>query len=163
MVTVPAVCPDTPHLERNPVILHVSDTFKKPCAFQADVVVDVGSTVERMIDMLHRHVSQFYEWLPYNAGYLEQVPAEDAARRRWLGERIRQRIGPLANRYREQLLRTYGDERGNGIEFVEAFEVSEYGAPMDAAARARLFPFLPWLEPATDRPAQEWVDIRDDE
>ena len=163
MVTVPAVCPDTPHLERNPVILHVSDTFKKPCTFQADVVVDIGPTVERMIDMLHRHASQFYEWLPYNAAYLEQVPVEDAARRAWLGERIRQRIGPLANRYREALLRTYGEERGRRVEFVEAFEVSEYGSPLDAASRARLFPFLPRVEAVPGRSAQEWVDIRDDE
>src|SRR5271166_550512 len=30
MVTVPAVCPETPHLERDPVILYVSDDFRKP-------------------------------------------------------------------------------------------------------------------------------------
>ena len=29
------------------------------------------------------------------------------------------------------------------VEYVEAFEASEYGAPFDAAARARLFPFAP--------------------
>jgi LmbE family N-acetylglucosaminyl deacetylase len=162
MVTVPAVCPDTPHLERNPVIVYVSDTFKKPYPFQPDVVVDIGPSVERVIDMLHRHVSQFYEWLPFNAGYLEQVPAGDAERRAWLGERIRQRIRPLADRYREQLVRTYG-ERGRQVEYVEAFEVSEYGSPLDAAARARLFPFLPPLGADRGRPAQEWVDIRDDE
>ena len=34
-------------------------------------------------------------------------------------------------------------EAGRKVEYVEAFEVSEYGAPLDEAARARLFPFLP--------------------
>jgi hypothetical protein len=110
-------------------------------------------------------VSQFYEWLPFNAGIAGQVPAagQDAARKAWLGERIRQRIRPLAGRYREQLLATYGEERGMRVEYVEAFEVSEYGSPLDSAARARLFPFLPRAESVPERLTQEWADIRDDE
>ena len=40
-------------------------------------------------------------------------------------------------------MRTYGAERGGRVRLIEAFEVSEYGAPLDADARARLFPFLP--------------------
>ena len=129
LVTVPAVCPDVPHLERDAVIAYFSDDFKKPVAFSPDVVVDIGADVERQIDMLHCHQSQFYEWLPFNAGQLEQVPADGASRRRWLGDRIRRRIRPLADRYRAELVRTYGPERGRAVEYVEAFEVSELGAP----------------------------------
>jgi LmbE family N-acetylglucosaminyl deacetylase len=164
MVTVPAVCPDTPHLHRDPVILYVSDDFKKPVPFSADVVVDVGTEVDRIIEMLHCHVSQFYEWLPYNMGYLAHVPAGDAARRAWLSEGIRHRMRPLADRYRDRLRQTYGAERGECIEYIEAFEVSEYGAPLDAAARARLFPFLP-TDGATIalRADQEWADVRSDD
>src|SRR5437879_8205497 len=33
MVTVPAVCPEAAHLERNPVIAYFSDSFRKPCPF----------------------------------------------------------------------------------------------------------------------------------
>src|SRR4051794_1288108 len=36
MVTVPAVCASSPHLDRNPVILYFSDTFKRPYPFQPD-------------------------------------------------------------------------------------------------------------------------------
>lgn len=164
MVTVPAVCPAVRHLDRNPVILYVSDSFKKPCPFEADVVVDIGAEVDKVVDMLDCHVSQFYEWLPFNSETSEQVPADAAARKRWLGERFRQRIRPLADRYRPQLLRTYGEEVGRGVEYVEAYEVSEYGAALDAAARARLFPFLPSQETGqAARLVQEWADIRDDE
>jgi LmbE family N-acetylglucosaminyl deacetylase len=163
LVTVPAVCPDVPHLERDPVIAYISDDFRKPIAFSPDVVVDIGDDVERQIDMLHCHKSQFYEWLPYNAGQLDQVPAGDAARRNWLGDRIRRRIRPLADRYRPQLLASYGVERGRSVEYVEAFEVSEHGAPLTAAARARLFPFLPRVQEPDDRPAPEWVDLRSDD
>jgi hypothetical protein len=61
------------------------------------------------------------------------------------------------------LLCTYGPERGRGIEYVEAFEVSELGAPLTTAARARLFPFLPPIAEADDSPAPEWVDQRSDD
>lgn len=162
LVTVPAVCPDVPHLERNPVIAYFSDDFKKPAPFRADVVVDIGTEVERIADMCHRHVSQFYEWLPFNGGYLNQVPAGDAQRGAWLGERLRKRLRPLAYRCRELLVQTYGAEAGSKVEYAEAFEVSEYGAPLDAAARARLFPFLPQGTPSTGTDASEWADVRED-
>ena len=76
------------------MILYFSDAFKKPCRFEPHVVVDIDGEFDRLVDMLHCHESQFYEWLPYNAGYLDQVPEEEAARREWLADRIRQRLLP---------------------------------------------------------------------
>jgi LmbE family N-acetylglucosaminyl deacetylase len=164
LVTVPAICPDAPHLRSSPVILFFADAFKKPCRFEPHVVVDIGAEMEQVVAMLDCHQSQFYEWLPYNAGYLEQVPQDAAARRPWLAERIRRRLRPLADRYRDLVVRTYGPERGKQIEYVEAFEVSEYGAPLDAAARARLFPFLPAHAPVNSAfVRKEWVDIPEEE
>jgi LmbE family N-acetylglucosaminyl deacetylase len=157
MVTVPAVCPDTPHLACGPVIAYFSDAFTRPCPFEAHVVVDVEDVLEAVVGMLHCHASQFYEWLPYNGGYLDEVPRGDEARRAWLAERFRRRIGPLADRYRALLTATYGPERGSRVRYVEAFEVSEYGAPFDAGARARLFPFLP-TAPAGAAKRKEWAD-----
>jgi LmbE family N-acetylglucosaminyl deacetylase len=164
MVTVPAVCPETPHLERDPVILYLSDDFKKPVPFSADIVVDIGPEMDTLINMLHCHVSQFYEWLPYNGGYADQVPADEKARRQWLGEWMRRRLRPLADRHRDRVVQTYGVERGHRIEFIEAFEVSEYGSPLDEAARARLFSFVPTIAPLGNAaPVQDWADLRDEE
>jgi LmbE family N-acetylglucosaminyl deacetylase len=160
MVTVPGICPETPHLMQDPVILYFSDSFKNPQPFEAHVVVDIGDEMGKLVEMLHCHASQFYEWLPYNAGYPEQVPREGPERKPWLAERIRQRIRPLADRYRERLIQTYGPERGAKVEYVEAFEVSEYGSPLGPAERARLFPFLPAAVPAGAVPTRkQWVDI----
>jgi LmbE family N-acetylglucosaminyl deacetylase len=142
MVTVPAVVPKTPHLPRDPVIAYLPDDFQKPYPFQPAVVVDVGSVLDRIVAMLHCHTSQFYEWLPYNGGYLDQVPAGDAERRTWLAERVRARLKPRADRYRELLVKTCGPERGAKVEVAEAFEACEYGAPLDEAARQRLFGFV---------------------
>jgi N-acetylglucosamine malate deacetylase 1 len=164
MVTVPAVCPETPHLERDPVILYLSDDFKKPLPFSADVVVDIGPQMDTLVDMLHSHVSQFYEWLPFNAGHADQVPTDAAARRQWLKERTQRRLRPLADRHRDRIVQTYGVEKGHHIEYIEAFEVSEYGSPLDDAARARLFPFLPAVLPLGDTaPVEDWSDLRDEE
>jgi N-acetylglucosamine malate deacetylase 1 len=164
LLTVPAVCPDTPHLERDPVILYLSDDFKKPVPFSADVVVDIGPQMDALIDMLHCHASQFYEWLSYNAGHADQVPDGDAVRREWLMERMQRRLRPLADRHRDRIVQTYGVEQGHQIEYIEAFEVCEYGSPLDDAARARLFPFLPAVAPLGDAaPVEDWSDLRDDE
>ena len=165
LVTVPAVCPDTAHLARDPVILYLADDFKKPAAFTADVVVDIGEEIDHLVGMLHCHASQFYEWLPFNGGFADQVPAGEEARREWLKGRILRRIRPLADRFRDRVIQTYGPERGHGVEYVEAFEVSEYGAPLDGAARARLFPFLPAEDVLPDEPdtTVEWADLRSDE
>jgi LmbE family N-acetylglucosaminyl deacetylase len=164
MVTVPGICPETPHLPRSPVIMHVSDAFKKPCRFEPSVVVDIGDVFDKVIDMLHCHVSQFYEWIPYNAGYLEQVPRGETARREWLSERFRRRIRPLARRYRSLVEKTYGPEHAAQVEFIEAFEVSEFGAPLDVETQARLFPFLPReFYGSSTFVRKEWVDIPEED
>jgi LmbE family N-acetylglucosaminyl deacetylase len=164
LLTVPAICPEVPHLASCPVILLFSDAFTKPCRFEPHVVVDIDEPFERLIAMLHCHESQFYEWLPYNAGHPDEVPQGDEARRAWLAGRMRQRLEPLADRYRDLLVRTYGDEHGGRVRLIEAFEVSEYGAPLDAAARARLFPFLPGdSRAASPFTKKQWVDLPEGE
>jgi LmbE family N-acetylglucosaminyl deacetylase len=160
LLTVPAVCPEVPHLPDTPVILYFSDAFARPCRFEPHVVVDIDAWFDRLVAMLHCHQSQFYEWLPFNAGYLEQVPGGDAERCGWLAQRMRRRIEPLADRYRDQVVRTYGPQRGSQVTCIEAFEVSEYGEALDEAARARLFPFLPApAGPAGAGTRKEWVDM----
>ncbi len=131
MVTVPPIVPDTPHLPRDPVIAYLPDDFQKPYPFQPAVVVDVGAVLDQMVEMLHCHQSQFYEWLPYNGGYQDQVPSGEAAQRAWLANQVRDRLRPRADRYRQLLLHQYGPQRGASATYVEAFEACEYGAPLD--------------------------------
>lgn len=141
MITVPNIVTAYRHLELNPVIMYCSDTFQKPVPFAADVVVPIDTVAEHKVDMLHAHTSQIYEWLPYNGGYLAQVPAEDIARRTWLRQRLDDRLRRDADRFRIELCRAYGTAVGGAVQYAEAFEVCEYGAVLDATARRRLFPF----------------------
>ena len=84
MVTVPNICTDVPALATNPVIAYLSDNFQKPTPFTPTVVVDIDEVIEKKLDMLHCHTSQMYEWLPFNAGRLEEVPPSPQDRRKWL-------------------------------------------------------------------------------
>ncbi len=141
MVTVPNVSPYASHLISDAVIMYVSDSFKKPYPFTPDVVVDIDRVAEAKVGMLHQHASQVYEWLPSNGGYSDQVPRDPAARRDWLRGRMLPTMSAIADRFREQLIAIYGQERGQRVRYAEAFEASEYGAPFTPEARSRLFPF----------------------
>jgi len=143
LVRVPLIVPEVPPLPKDPVVAFMADLFTKPSPLRADVVLDVTEQLETVVAMLACHRSQVFEWLPYLDGVLDQVPSDPAGRlefaRRWFTAQIR----PRADRYRQQLLATYGPERGNRIEAAEVFEISEYGSPLDEQARQRLFPFVP--------------------
>jgi hypothetical protein len=57
-----------------------------------------------------------------------------------LAAQVQKRLRAQADRYRDLLLKTYGSQRGAGVEYAEAFEGCEYGAPLDEEAKRRLFP-----------------------
>ena len=141
MVTVPLVVPDVPILKSDPVVAYMTDLFTKPCPLRADVVIDVDDRVDTVVDMLACHSSQVFEFLPFNQGVLDRVPADRAERRVWLREWYAQHVGPRADRFRDELIATYGPQRGRDVRFAEAYEISEYARPMDGALRERLFPF----------------------
>jgi LmbE family N-acetylglucosaminyl deacetylase len=143
MVTVPGVVAHTQYLSRNPVFGYMYDEFQRPYPLAPDVVVDIDATIALKLQMLHQHTSQMYEWLPYNGGYLDQVPPDEEARLAWLGEHYLPRFARAADRFRGLLEATYGPERGRAVRYAETVEVSEYGAPLAEEARRRLFPFLP--------------------
>jgi LmbE family N-acetylglucosaminyl deacetylase len=139
MVTVPTILPKVPFLEKNPVFLYMSDGFVHPEPFKADVCVDIDDVMEKKLDMYHQHKSQMYEWLPFNRGNLNEVPATDAERRIWLGKtRI---AGSDASPYRDKLIELYGQERGSKIKYCEAFQDSGYGTRLTKENIKIFFPF----------------------
>lgn len=140
MVTVPAIVPDVPHLPVNPVIAYLSDEFQHPYPLKPSVVVNVTAVLPEIVEMHAAHASQFFEWLPYNQGILDQVPQGLAERKTWLAAKIAERLRKVADRFRMELVRAYGPE-GEGVQFAEAFEGCEYGSPLTAENAPRLFPF----------------------
>ena len=139
MVTVPKILPEVPFLEKNPVFLYTYDHFVHPEPFVADVVVDVDDVMEKKIDMYHQHTSQMYEWLPFNRGQLDQVPATEKERRIWLGKTWGQRSN--AEPFRAKLIELYGKEKGSKIKSCEAFQDSGYGTRLTEKNIKYYFPF----------------------
>ncbi len=139
MVIVPNVASDTPPLEKNPIFLYCQDGFQNPNPFEPHIAVDITPVWDKKLNGLDAHVSQFYEWLPWTVGRLDEVPEGAAARRAWLAE-VRRR--PVKPEVRAALVKWYGLERGNTAEHSEAFEVCEYGRQPDEDEIRRLFPML---------------------
>ena len=139
MVVVPNVAADTPPLKKNPVFLYYSDSFQKPAPFRPDVAVAIDSVYEKKMDILDAHVSQFYEWLPWVDGRLNEVPKDAAARRKWLSG---SRTQKLSDAVRASLEKWYGKEKAAAVKQVESFEVCEYGKQPTEAEIRRLFPML---------------------
>jgi LmbE family N-acetylglucosaminyl deacetylase len=141
MVTVPNVVAATQHLSQNPVIMYTSDSFQKPYPFIPDVVVDTTTVIDKKIEAIGCHVSQFFEWLPYNARILHEVPAGEDERRTWLRQAMERRFGQETERFRAKLLERYGAEHSSQVQFAEAFELCEYGAALTPEMTQRLFSF----------------------
>ena len=139
MVVVPNVTPDVPPLRKNPVFLYYSDRFKKPAPFRPDVVVAIDEVLDIKIRALDAHTSQFYEWLPWVDGELDKVPKDPAARLAWLRGARKQE---LTAEVKASLVKWYGATKAAKVDFVESFEICEYGKqPKDEEIR-KLFPML---------------------
>jgi LmbE family N-acetylglucosaminyl deacetylase len=139
MVAVPNVAPDTPPLKKNPVFLYFQDFFQRPNPFRPDVAVDITAVYDQKISGLDAHESQVYEWLPWIGGYLDQVPATPADRKKWLAK---DRAVPITGDVRRSLQNGYGKDRGDKVLQAEAFEICEYGRQPNVEEIKRLFPMV---------------------
>jgi len=146
MVTVPNFCPETPALKQNPVFMYLSDRFQKPYPFHADVVVALDDVFDQKIDALHELESQVYEGGTNGSeDFVKSVPpaSDAAARKAWLRKSgWATRNAGEANRYRDELVKWYGPEKGKAVKVAEAFELCEYGGQPSREELARLFPFF---------------------
>jgi N-acetylglucosamine malate deacetylase 1 len=142
MVTVPFFCPDTPHLERNPVFLSYEDRFTRPAPMQGDIVVAIDDVIEKKLAAVEAMPSQFYEGGANGGPRL--VPGDDAGKARRQKEVVdgfRRRFAATAERFRDKLREYYGPQRGDAVRYAEAFEISEYGRRPNAEEIRKLFPF----------------------
>jgi len=132
------VASDTPPLKKNPVFLYFQDNFQRPNPFRPDVAVDITSVFDQKVHAMDAHESQFYEWLPWIGGYLNEVPKDKNERKKWLAGN---RAGRINADVRASLEKWYG-ARASEIKYAEAFEVCEYGSRPSQEDLKKLFPML---------------------
>ncbi|MCE5257751.1 MAG: PIG-L family deacetylase [Chloroflexi bacterium] len=138
LVGVPNTVPLAPILPHAPVICQFGGGLKQLPPDDELVVVDIDEAFDAKVDMVHCHTSQVYEWLPYDSGRLEQVPAGEAERKAWLRPQVDERN--TAERFRRQLIARYGAERGSRVQHAEVFVACPYGARLTPEAKQRLWP-----------------------
>jgi LmbE family N-acetylglucosaminyl deacetylase len=140
MVIVPNIVPDTPPLKKNPVFLYTEDRFAKPQPFSPDIVIDITDSWDQKMYAMSAHVSQFFEWLPWTSGTLDQVPEGEAARLEWLKKN--RGPGQISEEKRQALIKWYGAERGKKARVAESFEICEYGRRPSDEEIKKLFPMM---------------------
>jgi LmbE family N-acetylglucosaminyl deacetylase len=139
MVVVPNIAPDVPALKKNPVFLYAADRFQKPNPFEADIAIDIDDVFNQKINGMAAHASQYFDWLPWLSGTLDQIPADEAGRLEYLAKRRTFRPGTST---RESLIKWYGED-GKTVQHAEGFEICEYGKQPNEEEIRRLFPMLP--------------------
>ncbi len=139
MVVVPNVAADTPPLRKNPVFLYYQDRFQKPAPFRPDIAVDITAVFDQKVRGLDAHESQFYEWLPWVDGQLDQVPKDKSERLTWLAKR---RVRVISPAIKDSLTKWYGPTQAAKVQHFEAFEICEYGKQPTEAELRQMLPFL---------------------
>lgn len=139
MVVVPNIASDTPALKKNPVFLYTQDRFQKPYPFIPDIAIDISDVYEQKIYGMSAHKSQFFEWLPWLSGKLDNLPKDEAEKQKWLqdtGKRF------ITDNMRQSLINWYGMNRAMKITDAESFEICEYGKQPTQEEIKELFPML---------------------
>jgi hypothetical protein len=137
LVVVPNFCTETPRLEHNPVYMYLEDSFRLPVTFAPDIAVDINDVWDIKVDALDAHGSQFYEWLPWVDGTLEEVPRDAMRRREWLSDTWSQSLSACAQ---AALARRYGPARAREIRHAESFQICEYGRRPSPEELDEMFP-----------------------
>ena len=157
LLIVPHECAEVPAMRKMPVIMYSEDEFSNP-DFRGDIVLDMDEEIGTKLKIASFNVSQVYEWLPYSECYEDEVPKDETERFNWLkGMDITQdttdeevmaanrgysvRYAKTAVRFRKELIKRYGSEKGSKIRYAEAYELCEYGAELTPQLEKLLFPF----------------------
>ena len=102
----------------------------------------IDSVIERKLDALDKLVSQFHEG-GANGGP-ELMPSDPEGQKRRgqeVREYFRNRQKGLRARFPDQVVAWYGAEGALKIQYIEAFEICEYGRRPSAEEIRQLFPF----------------------
>ncbi len=138
MVIVPNVAPEVRPLTKNPVFLYSEDGFQKPNPLTPDIAVDIDEVFDQKIYALSAHESQFFEWLPWTMGILDQVPSDEKERLSFLANWRNKKPSSSTT---ECLKKWYGDKAAI-TNHAEIFEICEYGKQPTDEEILKLFPML---------------------
>ena len=68
------------------------------------------------------------------------MPSDEAGRKAFLLDIVKQRNANEANQYRDLLVKLYGEQKGRAIKYAETFELNQYGAGATVDQLKAMFP-----------------------
>ena len=146
-VTIPTYGPNTPRVQRNPLVLFYADKFTRPYPFQPDIVVGIDKVFDQKVKAIVNLESQLFETVyaddETQKKRLAEMPKDAAGRLKVAFKRHGGRDSKIADKYREAMSKWYSEDQAKKIKYAEAFEICEYGRQPSTKEIKRLFPFLP--------------------
>jgi LmbE family N-acetylglucosaminyl deacetylase len=128
---------DLPALARAPLCLKMTDYGAVP-THRHDIVIDNDPSIDAKLHACTDHATQFYEFAPYERGFLGEVPTNGswADQRAFILKHWPEFMYAL-DAMRPGLIDSYG-ERGKSVQFAESFQLADYGRPASAAEAHKL-------------------------
>ena len=140
VVVAPFFVPDTKATARNPLFFYYSDGFEHPAKFVPSIVVDIDAVAEKKWQCVSAMPSQFGDRDSWQARTRPDVPDSDTERPAYLLKLAQQRTAAVADQYRDELVKLYGEERGRKVKYAEAFMLGQYGRGASFDQLKKLFP-----------------------
>ncbi len=140
LVVAPFFVPDSPPTARNPIYMYYSDNFQDPKPFTPTMVVDIGAAADKKWKCVSAMPSQFGDRDSWQARTGANIPTADKEREAYLLEGVKRRGIGVANQYRARLVELYGKERGEKVQYAEAFQLGQYGRQASVDDLKKMFP-----------------------
>lgn len=137
---VPNAVPEVPSLKKSPIFLLMPD-YAARASYKPDIVIDAGEVIEKKLLACDAHASQFYEFAPWQGGFLNAVPNTWEEKRNFILKywnrflRVSDEMGPALSTY-------YGQDAAANVQYAEPFEIANYSRRPDEAEMKVLFPML---------------------
>jgi LmbE family N-acetylglucosaminyl deacetylase len=140
VVAAPFFAPYSPPVARNPVFLYYSDNFQHPYPFTPVLAIGIDSVAQKKWDCISAMPSQFADADSWQARYRTDIPPDAAGRAAAIMKTVRDSNTAVANKYRDLLVKLYGEQKGRAFQFAEAFELNEYGTTATQDNLKAVFP-----------------------
>ncbi|KOP66605.1 GlcNAc-PI de-N-acetylase [Bacillus sp. FJAT-18019] len=127
-------------LNQSPVVLLMPDYSMKQ-HYSADLVIDIEPVLEKKLLACDAHASQFYEFAPWQGGFLGEVPESWEDKKSFLLKYWAEFMN-VSEEMRPALEYGYGKEHMKKVRYAEPFEIASYGRRPSGAELQRMFPML---------------------
>ncbi|MFD3260387.1 PIG-L deacetylase family protein [Paenibacillus lentus] len=136
----PNAVPEAAALTQSPVVLLMPD-FSMKGRYLADLVIDIEPVLEKKLLACDAHASQFYEFAPWQGGFLGEVPDSWEGKKNFLLKYWAEFMN-VSDEMKPALERGYGKEHVERVRYAEPFEIAYYGRRPSDIELQRLFPML---------------------